>query len=179
MTEDDKVAVAPSDIAALQAIDEVDETIPIQKLIDLRLKNLPYSKIAAIVGCSFQNVHQRLQRIVGYVDHLQAVKDTRADLLTITNGRMLSELSMRDYKGTSDRDLAVSFGVLLDKERLERDKSTSNVNVYVQLGESEAEMQAKIDANKLLLGEGPEEDAEGAGPWTAGKEEGKSVESKE
>lgn len=152
-----KVELTTTDEPALE-VDLIAPQIPIAKLIDLRKKGLELEEIGAIVGCTKQNVQQRIKQYVQSVDYLQIIKDNRADHLTITNDKVLNELTGRDLKEVGERDLAVVYGVLYDKERLERDKSTANiVHVHAGITAKISDLEKRIAENRALLGEMPEE----------------------
>ena len=136
----------------LPILDRIDEIVPIGRMIALRKRKLSYSEIGAIVGCTKQNVQQRLQPFVQRVDHLQEIRDAKIDQMVIVESMMLDELTIRNYKGESLRDIAVSHGIMVDKRRLEEDKSTSNVAVYAVWSESMTELNTKLATNEAELG---------------------------
>ncbi len=134
-------------------VDLIEDNIPIAKIIDLRNRKLTYLEIARILGCSEQNVHQRLQPFRQSIDHLQAVKDTQADTLAVISDSILSSLNSKDIQKSSAYQKVGMYGVLFDKERLARDKSTSNVHHYHDFSKNMTDLDKEILALGSELGE--------------------------
>ena len=98
--------------------------VPLGYLIELRNKGLKLKEIAKIVGVTDATICERLQRHKHAIDNLQAVKDNRADVFTLMGDDMLTSLSETDKNKMSGLQKVTAMGILYDKERLERDKST-------------------------------------------------------
>lgn len=98
--------------------------IPISKIIELRNKHLTFKEIGKIVGCSKQNVVERLQPYRQEIENLQSYKENRADVLAVVNSKILNSLSDEDIKNASAYQKVGMFGILYDKERLERGQAT-------------------------------------------------------
>jgi len=98
-----------------------------------RLKNLMAegiqspTAIAKMVGVSPQAVHQAMSRYIKDIDALKDYKDNRADILADKQGMLLSSITPAEVKKMQPRDRVVAYGILYDKERLERGQSTQNV----------------------------------------------------
>lgn len=102
--------------------------IPLAKLIEYRNKGLSYQEIANIVGCSKQNISERLQYFTSSINHLQAVKENRADTLTVVSDTILNSLTPAEIKKAPFGTKITAYGILYDKERLERGQSTENIS---------------------------------------------------
>lgn len=100
------------------------EVIPIERLYELRKKNLSTAEIAKIVGCSSANVARRLRAIAATADF----SANRADVLAFQQKRMLDNITDEKLKKAPVDRLVWSFGALYDKERLEAGKSSINVS---------------------------------------------------
>jgi hypothetical protein len=116
--------------------------IDIKKAIEMRLKGVSCADIGKLFGCSRQAVHQALKP---YVDtdglDLEVWKEKRADILASKQATALQALDAEDIKKASPKDKALIFGILYDKERLERGQSTSNVSVLFQVSEEAENLQ--------------------------------------
>jgi hypothetical protein len=126
------------------------KNIPIETLIDLaETKKLSHSQISKIIGCSAPNVTQRLQR--AGITTLGNYKSNRADVIALVGKQILSSISDEDIKKASLNQKVVSYGILYDKERLERDLSTANtVSVVADI---EAVRRAKVEGNRQVEAE--------------------------
>ena len=115
------------------AVDEIPrdsrQIIPIESIIEYRKKGLSYSEIAAIVGCSKQNVHTRLQTIsYNPLDNDNFIKN-RAEVFAFIQSRFLNSLDEQAIQDMSPYQRIIAMGILFDKERLERGESSSNVSI--------------------------------------------------
>jgi hypothetical protein len=121
------------------------EKIDIALALDLRMKGLSYQVIADHFDCSKSAVIQRLKP---YASDLEVDTDVylknRANILANRQAAVLAGLSGEKIEKASARDLAIVFGTLYDKERLERGQSTQNVAQFWA--------SAVIDADKDATG---------------------------
>ena len=113
-----------------QSPNETKDIIPIAKLLALRKKKLSYEQIGKIVGCSKVNVWERLQPYIDEIESLDSYKDNRADLLAIVQHRLVNTLNPTTIEKMSPRDRVLAYGILYDKERLERGQSTQNIETH-------------------------------------------------
>lgn len=114
--------------------------------------------IARVYGCSSTSVYSALRRNGISAPALRAFKNRKAD--TLAHLQMLVTNAMPGkVEQTSLRDLATTFNILHNAERLEKGQSTANLSLgdlSVQLGELDATI-AKLEAQ---LGVTKSEDAE-------------------
>jgi AraC-like DNA-binding protein len=112
--------------------------VDIQKAVELRLKGLTLEEIARQFGCSKQSVHKALKPYQDInPEALHAFKVGRADLLAGFQLRLIQSVTDEDLKKMSPRDKFLAFGILFDKERLERGQSTVNTALFsVIVGEA-------------------------------------------
>jgi len=117
----------------------VKKGIPIETIINLRRAGLTHQQIADTVGCAKATVTQRLRRFPELTDGtLQDYKEARADVLAALQARTLRTLSAEDIANAPVQARAMLFGVLYDKERLERGKSTANLATWCRVVEASA-----------------------------------------
>lgn len=110
------------------------EKIDLEKAIELRLKGVAYQDIATFFGCSKAAVIQRLKPYVAPTDiDTELYIKNRAAILANRQVSVLAEMTPEKLERSSAKDLAVTFGVLYDKERLERGQSTSNQSVFFHI----------------------------------------------
>jgi hypothetical protein len=116
--------------------------------IDLKLNHgLTYEQIAAIQGTSKQNIHRKIKHLLP-TKETDEYKNNRADILAHTQLRLIKALTDDKIKKMQPRDIIVSYGILYDKERLERGESTENVSIITQaISDLQAKRQAKQVSN--------------------------------
>ena len=103
----------------------VNKNIPIEVLIGYSQQGLSAPEIGKLVGCSPTNIYQRFQTVNYTPQHLESFKKNRADLMAQKQRELLSALDSEAIKRMAPRDVVVSYGILYDKERLERGQATS------------------------------------------------------
>jgi transposase len=127
--------------------------ININELIDLRKRNLSYQRIADIVGCHKSNVIERLKPFKEAIDGLTQYKSGRADILAVHQQRVLAEITPEKLQKAQINTLLPAFGILYDKERLERGQATEIIDTYAhdkELSELEQEIQ-DIEARTINI----------------------------
>lgn len=119
---------------------------------------LTAADIARIYGCASVSVYQAIRKHGIDITALRTFKARRTD--TLAHLQMLVTQAMPGkVEQTSLRDLATTFNILHNAERLEKGQSTANLSlgdVSVQLGELDATI-ARLEAQ---LGIAKTEDAE-------------------
>jgi hypothetical protein len=83
-------------------------------------------EIADTLGISNQAVHQCLKRYGIEVNHTQTYKEHRADVLAGMQAKLLSYVDDEKIQKAPMGSIVLAACQLYDKERLERDLSTSN-----------------------------------------------------
>ena len=121
--------------------------ISLAKIIELRNKKLSYAQIGKIVGCSKENVIQRIKPFQTSIDNLPSIKENRADLLATVSDTILNSLTEADIKKAPAGQRVMMYGILYDKERLERGQATQNIATLS--ADLEALRSAKIDHEKV------------------------------
>lgn len=110
------------------------EKIVLSKALEMRLKGLTYQDIADHFHCTKSAV---IRRLAPYLDKgeldLEAYKKNRADLMAAKGAMVLAAVTPGKVKKASVKDLAIAFGTIYDKERLERGQSTSNQSVFFHI----------------------------------------------
>lgn len=110
-----------------EIITNVNEPIPIERLIELRNKRLSYEEIGRIVGCSKINVWSRIHGWIEEQEEVEEYKKNESHVLNLIRFKITKSITDDDIKKAPLRDRIVAFGVLYDKYRLETDQSTANV----------------------------------------------------
>lgn len=103
--------------------------IPIEVILAMREEGMGVKEIARELGVSHQNISKRLKKVQKDVKRFDRWKKYKADVLAWKQKEILDNLTEEDIKKASVREKAVLFGVLYDKERLERGKSTQNISI--------------------------------------------------
>ena len=116
--------------------------------------------IARIYGCASVSVYKAIQRYGIDITALRTFKARRAD--TLAHLQMLVTSAMPGkVESTSLRDLATTFNILHNAERLEKGQSTANLSlgdVSTQISDLDATI-ARLEA-QLGISKPPEEEAE-------------------
>ena len=107
----------------------IDDVIPISRIIELRKRGNSYKEIGKILGCTKQNVELRLRPFKAEIEALESYKEHRADVLAVYQQKLLNSLTDSDIKRMPPGSRLTGFGILYDKERLERGQSTDNIAV--------------------------------------------------
>jgi len=108
-------------------VDQLPKDIPIETIIELKTKHDPPlsdTQIANLLNCSKQNINQRLKDYRDDIQGLPAFKKNRADILALTQSRIINSLTNKDIQKTPAVQRATMFGIFYDKERLERGQAT-------------------------------------------------------
>ena len=137
----ESTALIETDNRDCQAFDTSPKGIPLEKIIELYTKGLSQSEIAKYFNCSRQAINARVSP---YLEDLQALPDFkkfRADVLAFHQRRLLNSLDNESIQKASPFQRVGMFGILYDKERLERGESTENVS-YIDMTRTRAQMEA-------------------------------------
>ncbi|MCX5827604.1 MAG: hypothetical protein NTV58_06335 [Deltaproteobacteria bacterium] len=117
-----------------------------QKMLDLKARGLTYEEIGNLCGgLSRQAVHRRIGGHLTDEEKLLHYKNNRADLLAMTQERILASIDDETISKANLQTKAMAYGVLFDKERLERNLSTSNLSEHIRVKTMNAEEKATLD----------------------------------
>ncbi len=135
------------------------QKIDVQKALQLRLKGVSYEDIGKQFGVSRAAVYQRLKPVIpeNNVD-LETFKQNRADLLAAKQKIILESMTQEQIDKIPPGSRPTAFGILYDKERLERGQSTENVIVVDPARATELRDIARQVARKRVLEGIAEED---------------------
>lgn len=101
-----------------------------QEVVDLRMKGLSHNQIAKVCGCSRQNVSYLLRQHGKGLEKVETFKKNRADILAVKQAEVLDSITPAKLVKMPPKDAAIAFGVLFDKERLERNQSSENIMTF-------------------------------------------------
>jgi predicted DNA-binding protein (UPF0251 family) len=136
-------------------IDHIDCTpkyTPIEVIRELiEIKDLTYEQAGKILGVSKQARQQRCDRHGIVRQALKKYKEQRADILASKGRVILNSLTTDEIKKIPPGSRVTAFGILYDKERLERGESTANV-AYADLTKDIHERERKIEELRARLG---------------------------
>ena len=113
-------------------VSPTSDTMPIQTIIDYRAKGLTLDEIGKIAGVTKQSIHSRIKAYDKHIESLEHFKKHRGDILSVTQSRIINSITDEDIQKSSAYQRVGMFGILYDKERLERDKSTHNLAIDYQ-----------------------------------------------
>ena len=151
-------AIENTEELTLDTVDDFpDKPVPIEKLLKWRKQGLSYDEIGSMIGRSKQAVHQRLQPYKDAIENLPVFKENRADIFAIHQQRLLNSLSDDDIRKIPPGSRFTGVGILYDKERIERNLSTSNIGIHemvehrVSLEEASKQAQARKEAAEAAI----------------------------
>ena len=102
--------------------------IPLYDIIDcIENKNLSITDTAKLLNCTKSNVSERLSSAGYRPNYLEHYKNHRADILASYQQIILNSLTPKDLEKAALSQKIMAYGVLYDKERLERGQSTENI----------------------------------------------------
>ena len=133
-----------------------DQKVDVSVALKLRLVNkLTYSEIADKMGCCKQTVHaaiKRFEQIIGnQPEELDAYRQRKAELLEAAELQLLEKITDPEtIQKASLNNAAYTFAQLHNAGRLERGKSTSNIDIKHTVEEIEAlEAEYKVLQGQL------------------------------
>lgn len=130
--------------------DSSNKYIPIEDIIEYCNKGLSYREIGELLGCSKQNISQRLDAIGYAPERLKNFHKNRADIFSFLQSKILNSIDEDAIQKAPLNLKVVSAGILYDKERLERGKSSQNISI-VEVQGSIKELQDQADKLRQSL----------------------------
>ena len=118
------------------------------RALELKKGGATYAEIAKVQGVSPQAVNKQIKDLLPNED-TETFKNHRADILAEMQSKLLSSIEPDEIKKVPVDKRIVSMGILFDKERLERGKSTSNVSILFSLVEEACQQRADGSANVI------------------------------
>ena len=113
--------------------------VDVGKALKLRLQGVTLPDIAALQGVTKQAIYQALTRFEPFLasiepGQLTAFAEERGQILnSVELGLMQSLVDPAKVERASLRDIAVTYGIVYDKRRLESGQSTSNTMLLGKL----------------------------------------------
>ena len=148
----DLTTTADADMIDIIDIDRSVKNIPIESIIDFANREPPlsYQDIADLVGCSKQNVYDRLQRVGYSRDCAKHYEKNRVKVFQFLQAKLINSIDEESIQKASALQRVVAAGILYDKERLESGKSSQNISI-VEITGSIAELQDQADKLRQSL----------------------------
>ncbi|MFA5385418.1 MAG: hypothetical protein WC364_12320 [Eubacteriales bacterium] len=108
-------------------------TIKQQKILQIKSEHpdLTVRQIAVLADAGHPHVVQTLQRYGINQTHLDDYKTHRADILAGLQHRLLTSVTDEDIKKTPLGSRVLAAAQLIDKERLERGQTTTNIGALI------------------------------------------------
>lgn len=100
------------------------------------------SVIAEAVGCDPSTVTIALKKYGLDGRDIKAYDENKVELLKGIQGKIIKAIAVKDLEDVPLQQLATSYGILVDKERLISGQSTSNMAVLVKIAD---DLDAKLD----------------------------------
>ena len=128
--------------------------VPLEKIIDLKLKGLTNQQIGSLLGLSDNTVRARLRTSSEDIDNTELFRKHRDKVFAFQSKKILQSITDADILKAGLRDKVIAASILFDKERLESGKSTQNI-AYIDMIKAKSsagtEMQA-IEAELIEAG---------------------------
>ena len=137
----------------------------IGELIAYMQNGLSAAEVARMYGVNNQAIYLKLKRHGIDIKGLKCWKERKADVLSHLQMQIAEAIDNKKIQNTSLRDLATSFNIMHNAERLERGQSTQNVGLSAmlqslqELEAAEAKLKAQIGLSVETPTEGGEPDA--------------------
>lgn len=109
---------------------KTDSKSYLAKAIELRSKGLTLEDIGKHFDVTKQAIHSLFKRHIPYIETVDEIRNSRADILTAKGIELLLSLTPDEIKKMPPGSRAMAFGLFFDKERLEMEKSTENISIY-------------------------------------------------
>ena len=119
--------------------------IPILEILEYKAAGLNHVEIGKLLGCSKQNISDRLKAWQGDFKGLETFKSKRGDILALFQKKLLYSLTDADIKGMPGGSRILAMCQLYDKEQIERGKPTVIVgydDIQGQLASVDGELKA-------------------------------------
>jgi hypothetical protein len=110
-----------------------NKNITDSQVLELIAGGIKPGRIAKLLGCSRNNIYERLKRLNIDVHSLDNFNQNKAGIFSIHQQRALRAMTDDKLKKASARDLAIVTGTLYDKERIERGGSDNKNQVSIIL----------------------------------------------
>ena len=118
--------------------------IPLYDIIDaIENKNLSITETAKLLNSSKSNISERLSKAGYRPKYLENYKSHRADILSSYQQIILNSLTPKDLEKAGLSQKMMAFGILYDKERLERGQSTENI-AYQDVVKAKQVMESRL-----------------------------------
>jgi transposase len=137
----------------LDKIKSIKKSKPaVYKAIELKLNNpsMNNKEIAKITGRDTSSVYRALKNYGIDTKKVNTYKKLKADILAGTQGRIIEAISDEDLTKAGLRDKAIAFGVLYDKERLERGQSTQNISLANVVERMDKKFRTQEGSNEYI-----------------------------
>jgi len=154
---------AQQEISTSQSINNLPEAYHKGIEIDditylLEVEGLTITQAAKRLNCDKSNVSTHLKRNGIVPGYLKSYKQHRADVLANWQYKLLKSITTDDLKSASLSQKVIAYGVMYDKERLERGQSTENI-AYADMVKVNEKIEEKLQAMREKLGIDAEESA--------------------
>lgn len=103
--------------------------IPIQDIIEYLRKGLTQAEVARLYGVHPSSISAMMSRHRVSLQSLDTLKKHRADVFASISARILNSITEKDITSATLLQKLTAIGIIYDKERLERGKSTANISV--------------------------------------------------
>lgn len=148
-------ALTDEELTALtEPAPEANKGIAIADIVHLRNKGLTLKQIGTILDTTKQNIHQRLAVINADIDTTKNFSSHKADVLAVIQHQLLNALTPDEIKKIPGIQKILGFGILYDKEIIEREKHETG-NDISDMHMSLEEIERKLEA--LESGSEPED----------------------
>ena len=128
----------------------IDAKVNIDKAIEMKLKGISYEDIGKYYGVSKVAVFKTLEKYLDREISLEAFKRHRGDILANKQAQLLLSLTKDTIKEMTGQSLATAFGILYDKERIEKGESTAIIS-YTDHTKSLADIEKEIAEERAKI----------------------------
>ena len=119
--------------------------IPIEKLIELRSKNLSYQEIGEKLNIHPKTAYIRLRPIIQELENNELYKKHRVEIFTLKERQVIQSITPRDLARANLQQKTWSAKAIHEMGRLESGKSTSNIS-YVDMIKAKEKIDKENEA---------------------------------
>jgi transposase len=128
-----------------------ESIVDLEKTLNLLKAGLTYEEIGKVFGVGPHTISNQLNKYITDGIDLEFYKRNRADILASKGMQILKSVSQKDIEKASAYQRIGMYGILYDKERLERGQSTANI-AYADMSRDLKEMNREIKRLEEELG---------------------------
>jgi len=124
--------------------------IDLPKALEMHRKGISYADIAKYFNCSERAIHYAFQPYLKQQEDTEVFVSDRANILANLQRILLFSFTEADIKKMSAYQRIGMFSILYDKERLERNLSTENIDMHHKVSQLSEKLEKLASLRRRL-----------------------------